>query len=368
MSCPACHLGQLPDGRYSAGLPNDQLDLGRFNQLVVYPLWLAGHGKNDPFPWDPQLDSEYRDWFARSKGRVNLPRVLFDMTFLIDVLNLERTLYRFAGQEPLPLSDQRTFYRSGPGKLNPATPMLSEPQHEIYVSTPPIWQMRHFGDDAQGMGEPYFGRVISSRNFDEFGRQAIVMSTLAPEMATPKNTDPLLAYMRTLIEPENPAKTDAALFAAGSRLFSENCVSCHNGHNGATRRNHDLADVGTPRVFDEIFHDYEPPTLQSRLTLQGLQKVGMLPLARQGVKSRRLQGLWARGYLTLNGAIEGLDHLFCLNGRVRKSLDRSDPLADSSHADLCSNFSEGERGALKHYLEHVRYDAFGRAVGLPAPL
>ena len=366
MSCPACHLGQLPDGRYATGMPNDNLDLGRFNQLVVYPIWLAGHGKKDPFPWDPELDAQYRAMLKSSRGRVNLPRVLFDVTYLIDILNLERTLYRFAGQEPLPLSDQRTFYRSGRGRLNPATPMLSEPHHEIYVSTPPIWQMRHFENDPKGMGEPYFGRVISSRNLDEFARQAIVMSTLAPNLATPRHTDPLVAYLRTLVEPPNLRGADAALFSAGQEIFKSACTSCHDGHNGATRRNHDLDDVGTPHVFDEIFHDYSPPTAQSRLTLQGLEKVGMLPLARRGVKSRRLQGLWARQRLAVNGAIEGLDHLLCLNGRTRQQLDRKDPLADSTHTDLCDGYSMDQRQALRHYLEHVRYDRFGQAL-TPAP-
>ncbi len=359
MACTACHLGRLPDGRFSAGMPNDELDLGKFNQLVSYPLWLAGHGPKDVFRWDPKLDAMYREMYSKSRGRVNLPRVLLDLSALTDFLNIPGTLYFFAGQDPLPETDQRTFYKSGRGRLNPSTPMLSEPNHEIYVSSPPIWKMRHFettppGDNG-GIGEPYLGRVISSRNLEEFIRQAFVLTTLETRKATPRYVDPIAAYLRTLEVPQLERPVNQTAFQQGKAIFQGQCVHCHNGYAGSTKENHPLDATQSPLVFDAIFHDYEPPTRQSRIALEGLEKVGMLPLARTGLKSRRLNGLWARQRLTENGAIEGIDHLFCLQGRTREILDRQNPLSQATHIDLCEEYSISERQALKEFLEQASF-------------
>lgn len=353
MACTACHMGRLPDGRYSVGMPNDALDLGKFNQLVSYPLWLAGHGPNDRFRWDPQLDAKYREMYAKARGRMNLPKLLLDMSELADFLNMAGTFYKIAGQEPLPETDQRTFYKSGRGRLNPSTPMLSEPHHEIYVSSPPIWKMSHHEATVNGIGEPYLGRIVSSRNLEEFIRQAFVFTTLETRTATPRYVDPIAAYLRTLDVPRLERAVNQTAFTQGKAIFQAQCAKCHNGYAGATKENHPLEASQSPLVFDSIFHDYEPPTIQSRLALAGLEKVGMLPLARTGLKSRRLHGLWARQRLTENGAIEGIDHLFCLQGRAREVLDRENPLSQATHIDLCENYSISERQALKEFLEQA---------------
>jgi hypothetical protein len=359
MACTACHLGRLPDGRFSVGMPNDALDLGKFNQLVSYPLWLAGHGPKDVFRWDPKLDAAYREMYAKSRGRVNLPRVLLDLSALADFLNIPGTLYSLAGQDPLPETDQRTFYKSGRGRLNPSAPMLSEPRHEIYVSSAPIWNMRHYetpppGSD-DGIGEPYLGRVVSSRSLEEFIRQAFVFTTLETRTATPRYVDPIAAYLRTLQVPQLERPVDQAAFLQGKALFQAQCAHCHNGYAGATKENHPLEATQSPLVFDAIFHDYEPPTRQSKIALAGLKEVGMLPLARTGIKSRRLNGLWARQRLTENGAIEGMDHLLCLQGWTRDVLGRENPLSQATHMDLCEDYTIRERQALKEFLEQASF-------------
>jgi hypothetical protein len=113
-----------------------------------------------------------------------------------------------------------------------------------------------------------------------------------------------------------------------------------------------LSDVQSPLVFDQIFHDYEPPTKQSKVALTALQQVGMLPLARYGLKSRRFNGLWARNLLMTNGAIKGLDSLFCLNETTRKRVDSADPQSYGTHLDLCVNFDEDSKLSLKEYISH----------------
>jgi hypothetical protein len=348
LACTACHLGTLPNGEFNVGMPNDALNLGMFSQLTSYPLWLSSRHKSHDVPWDPVLREKYEAMWESSKGRFNLPRVLLDLSALIDFLNLQKKFFDFVGQDPLPLTDQRTFYKSGRGRLNPATPMLSEPNQEIYVSTPPIWNMTHFENTK--MSEPYLGRVISSRSLEEFVRQAYVLSTLDTLHSTPKYVDPVAAYVRSLKSPQKPAPKNSLLYDRGELLFNESCKTCHNGTEGGTTQNHELDEVNSPLVFDQIFKNYEPPTRQSKQALSALQKVGMLPLERTGIKSRRLNGLWARSRLTTNGAVEGIDALFCLGSKSRLTLDRNDPLSDHTHSDLCHDLDFDSKLALKEFL------------------
>lgn len=175
----------------------------------------------------------------------------------------------------------------------------------------------------------------------------MVFTTLETRFSTPRYVDPLAAYLRTLTPPKNPHLREPTLFAQGQALFVNNCASCHNGYEGSTKRNHTLDDAQSPLVFDAIFQDYVPPTRQSKLALAGLQKVGMLPLERSGIKSRRFTGLWARQRLTTAGTVEGLDALFCLRGTSRQNLDRHDALSDATHLDLCEDYTTDEKRALR---------------------
>lgn len=348
MTCAACHLGRLPDGRFSVGMPNEELDLGTFSLLSQYLLWLASSDREDDQVWDRDAQAFFRDLRDESRGVFHPSRVMFDAVDALGSTGLGEVLYDFVGQDPVPLTDQRTFLMSEPGVLNGTSPMLSDPETEIYIATPAIWEMQHYEDEP--LGEPYLGRVASSRSLEELIRQGYVFSTMSGEYATPKWVDPIAAYVRTLEAPRGPEPTAESEVGAG--IFARDCAGCHDGHGGATSVVHPLDAAGTPLFFDEVLEDYVPPNRQSIRALAELRDVGLvLPLHRKGIKSRRLTGIWARSKLGYNGAIEGLNHLLCLDGRVRSATDRSDPLADSMHAELCTRYSEPERLALRAHLE-----------------
>jgi hypothetical protein len=350
LACTGCHLGKLPSGEFSVGMPNEELDLGLLNQLTVYPMWLAARGKKDGVEWDPKLREIYEGMWESSKGKWNLPRILLDASALVDFLNLEKTFYQLVGQDPLPLTDQRTFYKSGKGRLNPSTPMLSEPNLELYVSIPPLWNLSHHA--GTDIGEPYLGRVVSSHNLEQFVDQAFVLTTLETKYSVSKYRDPLAAYLRTLKAPRNPSVVEPSLLAKGASLFATHCISCHNGTEGATREHHLAETVNSPRFFNEMFRDYSPPTRQSKMAFAGMQKVGMLPLFRPGLKSRRFNGLWARRHLGTNGSIDGLNHFLCLEDKTRKNSDPADPLSDGVHKEICEEFSLEDRNGLREWLSH----------------
>lgn len=350
MTCVACHMGQLPDGKFSVGMPNEKLDLATFSKLTQYPLWLTGteSERRDEKVWTKESQGYFTALRDKSKGVFHTSRIMLDLADTMGFLGAGGAVRDAAGQDPVPLSDQRSFFLAKPGQLNPSSPMLSEPHVDVYESSPGIWDMAHH--EGEPMGEPYLGRITSARSLEEFVRQAYVYTTLRTDFSTPKWVDPLAAYVRTLRTPKAPTADSAADRAAGTSLFARDCASCHNGYRGATLEVQPLDAAGTPLAFDRLFENYTPPTRQSKQALEGLQKVGMLPLHRKGIKSRRFDGLWVRSKLGYNGAIEGLDHLLCLNGQTRKTLDRSIPTADSTHAELCTNYTPQERQHLKAYL------------------
>jgi hypothetical protein len=73
--------------------------------------------------------------------------------------------------------------------------------------------------------------------------------------------------------------------------------------------------------------------------------------SKRGVRPRRLKGVWSLDYLMTTGAIRGLDHAFCLNGKVRSETTPTSDESDAVHGDLCSKYSLEDRTALKAFLE-----------------
>lgn len=251
LTCAACHVGKLPDGRYAVGMPNEELDLGKLNAFLIYPLWLADAGENrkNPSKWDPALVAFYEKLFQKSAGKLLPSRVPIDGAALLGDLGVGGFLYAIIGQEPPPLVDQRGFLKGLKGTYNPATPLLSDDRHELYSTPPSLWGLSHRGDSPAQTGEAYLGTVTSAHGLEAFARQAIVYTTLEPANVQKRTVDALSAYMRALAPVTPMAQKDAVLFAQGASLFAERCVTCHDGHNGASTQYVDLAKVKAPRVY-----------------------------------------------------------------------------------------------------------------------
>lgn len=81
VTCAACHVGQLPDGRYAIGAPNTKLDLSTFNLMSYYPLYMAM--SNDSRSELPKAVQE----FFRELEKTERKRVLGGK-YLIDWSNL----------------------------------------------------------------------------------------------------------------------------------------------------------------------------------------------------------------------------------------------------------------------------------------
>ena len=358
MTCATCHVGKLPTGQFAIGAPNEDLDLGKINSFLLYPLWLADRpgNKKDPNRWLPELSAFYKGLFEKSREKFTTSRIITDSAAFLSHLSAGGLIFALVGQDPPPVVDQRGFTKGLRGIYNPATPMLSDGRYELYSTPPSIWGMSHREENGAQSAlknqEAYLGTVTSAHSLESFARQAMIYTSMNADNLQDRYIDALVAYMRSLKPVGAPGVANSAAWAAGQKIFTTQCATCHDGYNGASTKYINLAEVSAPLVYQKFLVDFTPPYRQTKMILKELEKTAPIELEHKkaGTKARRMTGLWARSKLGTNGMVEGLDGLFCLNGKVRKNTDASDPLSDAMHSEICTQYSVNERTELKEFL------------------
>lgn len=141
-----------------------------------------------------------------------------------------------------------------------------------------------------------------------------------------------------------PAPADQAEVERGKALFVDSgCLGCHGGPRGGSTRAYGFDEIGT----DDALARFMDPDGDG-VPCCGLDAGGGGQLTR-GVKSPRLVGLWAQPRLLHDGAVDGLDGLFCVT-TARPTVTAAG-YGDGGHLDLCERFSPGEKAALIAFLE-----------------
>lgn len=345
ISCAGCHVGKLPDGRYSVGMPNEILDISLFNKYMVFPLWLVSKEKENEEKFHPELIALYKNLREKMKSAPrHFPNTL-DMSVISGKLMPSSWMYNMIQQYPPSLGDQVSYVNGRPGVFNAASPLISFGDRDFYTSIPPIWGLTHEKGNEK---LAYLGTITSAPYLEAFIKHAFVYTTYTDDYSVDKYVTPLAAYLRTLKAPKFGGTLKRDLVNTGKLTFEAKCQSCHDGPHGESSFRVDIKDVGTPWQLSGIFNDYVDPNFQSKRLLDGLQSAFPFETITEGIKSRRLNGIWARKLLMTNGSIDGLDHLFCLNGKSRNETKR-EALTQYVHEDLC-HLSENEKLSLKEYL------------------
>lgn len=343
ISCAACHVGQMPDGRWSVGYPNYQLNIGQLNTLFSFPLWLADSRKHDSTRWLPKLTQKYEQ-MRKVVFKKPLQNWMLIASSLPAYFNQSKFFFRFLEQDPPSLGDQKSFIYSRPGVYNAASPIISFGDREFYSTPPQIWNLDH----RTHKDEAYLGTITSVDTLEAFIKHAYVYTNLTSVYSNDKYVKPLASYLRSLKTPKYLGKIDSFKAQRGGELFKSKCISCHDGRNGASLKRYSVETVGTPKELDSIFHDYNKPSQQSEKLMAGLQEAHPFEPITFGVKARRLNGIWSKTRLMTNGSVDGLDHLFCLNGKKRKEAIRPQ-MTELVHEDLCQ-LDQNEKLELKEYL------------------
>ncbi len=358
IACATCHFGKMPreDGqsnrRYAVGMPNQDLDFGKINAMLMYSAWRADSKSKDLSIWPADLQAFYQQ-LDKKLGKTLAPeRTLFDVAKIVAVIHASDKFYKFTGASRPILSESSTFLSGTPNQYYASSPLLPIKNKSYWMSAPQMWDMESYrGDWEAGRARP-LSTVSPVKNAEDFTALALIFQTGLDRWAEPTYVDPLLLYMRSLKTPEPLQKVDGHLAEIGKNIFEERCVSCHNAKSGATLQAYSAAEMGTPEVLVDILKDFEPTKdLSSEIYRQTVKKIGYDFLHSGGIYSRPLKGIYARRHLMINGSVADLDEAFCINGPRGVASTLPPGLSDAVHLDLCDDYSLEEKEALSSFLK-----------------
>lgn len=348
ISCAGCHVSQLPDNRYAVGAPNQNLDLGTFSALGAFTFWKLDGSKKKSKRWDSNLTHFYEG--LDEKLVIRKKKNMVTNVGYIKDLKLQDFFYWAIGEQVVPIANQASYLKGGPGVYNLMSPMFNVPDKEFYVTPPQIWGLNHH--KKSNKNGHTLGVLNETSSLEEFIQQAMVLSTYSKKFSKSEIIQPLVTYVACLKTPENPKPKKEDEFISGEKIFKNSCLKCHNGPNGEGYSIHLPEEVNSPQVYHQMLKSLKPQDRQTKYILSLFDKLNIKIRPPQGIPPRRLNGIWAKKLFMTNGSIKGFDHLFCLNGKKRIVLDNKDPLLDGTHLDLCENYNESEKKSLVEYLMH----------------
>lgn len=352
VTCAACHVGQLPDGRYAIGAPNTKLHLSEFNLMSYYPLFAAMHKKDrDNLPGEvkgyyEELERSERRRIGNGERGIDWSNIVFKYS----------TLLRWIGIGPKglpdaqfvvmpPERDLRSWMNGRRGVFNPGAPMLTiQIENVPNLSIPQLWGISgHEAEFQSGKVAP-IGQTTKYASLEKFISSAFIYSYQDLALVRPRHVNPLVSFLRQLKAPKSLETVPLKLSESGRALFAENCKSCHDGVAGESTRLYSSAVVGTHPSLENTRENYVATTPIAKLvdSLSEQLKAELRPQPR-GIRSRRLSGIWSRQDLMIDGSVENLDDLFCINRQRLRS--------ESPHGELCISFTLQEKLMLAAFLK-----------------
>jgi hypothetical protein len=352
ISCSACHVGQLPDGRFAVGAPNTKLDLSTFNLMSYYPLFATMSDKERSrlhpkvLAFYLELERAERERFKNGAAGIDWSDVIFKYSRLLRVLHVGSKGLPDAQYVVMPPErDLLSWIDGRPGVFNPGAPMLTLQVEGVpNLSVPQLWGVRGYAQDfEQGQSAPV-GQTTKYSSLEKFAADAFIYAYQDPALNRPRNIRPLTTYLRQIATPKTLESIDPSAVFSGEQIYNQSCKSCHNGPSGESTELYRADEVNSVTALENPRAGYLATTPIAKL-IAGLSDALGARLEPQpvGIKSRRLAGLWARKNLMTHGSIHDLDDLLCLRD------ERS--AAAITHKDICTNFTSSERWALFSFLK-----------------
>lgn len=335
-TCAACHFGRLPDGRYAVGAPNLEYDysaqvlsIGLVPGSVAPGFDPADHAPEAVAKVQPMIDVLEADRGLRIRLLLNL-------------------LPLIGGEQPMLTLEKEAQYASWPpGTMDfLIAPLPLDDEAHTVSKIIDLWGIPR-PEEAARAGMPH-GLLAWSGGAPGVGRflESFVAIGGGPTAEWPaERLAPLAEYIYSLRPPDNPAPPPAAETEAGAGLFEADCLECHGGPRGSGTRLFTFEEMGT----DDAMRAWGDPDLDGALCC-GLG-MGDTDEATHALKSPRLTGVWAKSRFLHNGAVEGLEALFCLDG-PRPTIDLH-ALGAQGHEDLCDDYDDADKRALIAFLRSL---------------
>lgn len=352
VTCAACHVGRLPDGRFAIGAPNTNLDLSTFNLMSYYPLYasmLDPDREKLPAPvraFFAELERTERKRVVGGKYGIDWSNLVFKYSKMLHMLNIGPKGLPDAKFVVMPPErDLMSWINGRAGVFNPGAPMLTLQREGVpNLSIPQIWGISGNEEDyLQGRAAP-LGQTTKYASLEKFVSSAIVYAYQDLNLVRPRHVRPLVSFMRQLRAPQRLKAASPELLQTGRDVFNRSCAQCHDGAAGESTRLYSAETVGSPVALEDARAGYRATTPIAKL-IDDLSKSLSADLNPQpsGIRSRRLAGIWVRRDLMIDGSVEDLDDLFCVKRGERK-------IQTSPHADLCTSFDAHGKTALMEFL------------------
>ena len=352
VACSACHVGQLADGRYAIGAPNNKLDMSNFNLMSYYPIFATMSG-NERLKLNSQVYNYYIELERTEKRRVldgnggiDWSNVIFKYSALLRWLHIGSKGLPDAKFVVMPPErDLLSWINGRPGVFNPGAPMLTIQREGVpNISIPQIWGVTGYERDfLNGQAAPV-GQTTKYASLEKFAADAFIYAYQDASLVQNRNIKPLVSYLRQIKAPKTSEQLDGQAIASGKKIFMEHCVSCHDGAYGESTKLYPASEVQSIAGLEDPRVGYKATTPIAKLVATLSDTLGArLNPAPVGIKSRRLSGIWSRQNLMTHGSIKSLNELLCLeHDREKDAL---------THHDICANHSLADRQALGQFLK-----------------
>jgi len=330
-SCASCHFGQLPDGRYSVGMSNNQYATGKqFLSLMLLPQSVM-----------PGFDDSEHD-----------PDALAIIEPLREKLRSSPLLFAQMGWNLLPLlwesdmsaasitRDVEEAYASWKtGTMDVFIPPLPiDDEIHIVSKIPTIWSIPNQTEQHEfEMESAMLSWSGGSPSLDHFVNGFLALGD--SESWTIEDVEPLLAYLETLKAPSTLDYIDEMYVDKGQGLFNAECLSCHQGYQGSSIELYSFEEIGTDDQMKYILD----------ADLDGVPVFGVEATPTHQIKAPRLTGVWAKERLLHNGSVNSLEELFCMNGPRN---DNRPIFGNVGHTYGC-DWSENEKIHIIEFLQSI---------------
>jgi hypothetical protein len=339
-TCASCHVGQLPDGRYSVGAPNLDYEYGK-QMLLLTILPRFANPLDDPADHHP-------DAIAAIQSALDDFTTLKKAKFVFEILPLAfGALWHGESVPALSWEDEGHYASWKPGTMDfTMAPLpINDGVHTVSKILD-LWDIPSEGvARAYAPGHTQLSWTGSVPSVHAF-LQGFAIVGAAPD-ATDLNEEiaPLAAYLETLRAPVDLAMDRSApSISEGEGLFYKaGCADCHSGPAGSGIDIYSFDEIGT----DEAIMYWADP----ELTGEPCCGIPSLAPLTNGIKAPRLTGAWAKSSFLHNGSVDSLEELFCVNSE-RPTIEEP-VFSDRGHRMTCDGLSPGEKLALISWLKSL---------------
>ncbi len=324
-SCASCHFGRLPDGRYAVGAANHQLDYGGLN-LAIAIMPLAVMSDLTGAELHPDALAEVQPLLDHLDSDPALK-----LSFYMALLSL------ITEDIPEFSTENQGYYAAWlTGTMDfMIQPLPVDDEVHTVSKISPLWGIpRKKEADAAGMAHAMLGWTGNTTTLGNFVYLFDALGGGDGPNWREEELEPLVEYIYSLRAPTTPVQDEAAALRGGRLFYKVGCIDCHAGPRGSGTKLYSYEEIGTDKAM----------AAWCDANLDGVDCTdGMMPEdpVTHGLKSPRLNGLWASTRFLHNGAVGSLQELLCLEGeRVPVT---TEAMGNQGHRYGCDELSADQK-------------------------